>query len=561
MRRAAATLRFTLIVAGLVAAAAWAAGQASPAAARQAPSEAAAPAASEAFSEVTEVELVEVDVRVADRRGRPATGLTAADFTLIVDGRPVEIAHFAELAAVAEDLAGSAPTVPRPLAGARLTAPGEGSAGTGRRIVLLLDDQHLEPGGRARVLTGMESFVADALAPGTEVMVARHQGGTLQIVEPFTADREALLAALAAVAEQAPAGVVRGAGYRDVFRQIRLALSEDRGDGGGRSCGEAEALQAQAMVQGYAAELGNDVQSTVGAVDSLVAALSAVPGEKVILYAGDGLELRPGLDLFHLLSELCSEHQRLLAGDLLSFDLTSSFTRLAAHANVNGVTFYTLQASGLEVDGEIDLADARFRPSTLTRRIRRSNLRHPLFLLAEETGGRAIFDANRFAAPLAEVADDLARHYTLAFVPDHPSEGRVHLLRVEVAGRGLAVRHRRSYQHRPLTERIWERMISTLVLGVEENQLGIAVSAGDAERGENGWRVPVRQKEVAVRVEGSTAVSAPGEERWLEIAVDLPPGKNVVAVGVRDELGGTASFVRRTVAIAHLGESPSAGEG
>ncbi|HUP43550.1 MAG TPA: hypothetical protein VM599_10105, partial [Thermoanaerobaculia bacterium] len=51
----------------------------------------------DAFGETLSVEVVNVEVRVIDRKGRPITGLTREDFELFEDGRRVEIAHFYEV--------------------------------------------------------------------------------------------------------------------------------------------------------------------------------------------------------------------------------------------------------------------------------------------------------------------------------------------------------------------------------------------------------------------------------------------------------------------------------
>ncbi|HUP42040.1 MAG TPA: hypothetical protein VM599_02400, partial [Thermoanaerobaculia bacterium] len=51
----------------------------------------------ELFAETLDVEVVNVEVRVIDRKGRPITGLAREDFELFEDGRRVEIAHFYEV--------------------------------------------------------------------------------------------------------------------------------------------------------------------------------------------------------------------------------------------------------------------------------------------------------------------------------------------------------------------------------------------------------------------------------------------------------------------------------
>ncbi len=50
----------------------------------------------ETFVDTVYVQVVEVDVVVTDRKGRPVSGLKRDDFELYVDGVPVEISNFFE---------------------------------------------------------------------------------------------------------------------------------------------------------------------------------------------------------------------------------------------------------------------------------------------------------------------------------------------------------------------------------------------------------------------------------------------------------------------------------
>ncbi|HUP42022.1 MAG TPA: hypothetical protein VM599_02310, partial [Thermoanaerobaculia bacterium] len=53
---------------------------------------------------------------------------------------------------------------------------------------------------------------------------------------------------------------------------------------------------------------------------------------------------------------------------------------------------------------------------------------------------------------------------------------------------------------------------------------------------------PVRQQDAFFKLpEGQDPAAG---ARHFEVAIELPPGGNVVAVGVRDEIGGETSYLR-----------------
>src|SRR5688572_32623211 len=57
------------------------------------------PAPARSFDEELSVEVINVEVHVADRKGRPVTGLEREDFRLLEDGTPIEIEYFTEIGA------------------------------------------------------------------------------------------------------------------------------------------------------------------------------------------------------------------------------------------------------------------------------------------------------------------------------------------------------------------------------------------------------------------------------------------------------------------------------
>lgn len=66
--------------------------------------------------------------------------------------------------------------------------------------------------------------------------------------------------------------------------------------------------------------------------------------------------------------------------------------------------------------------------------------------LADETGGAALLNSNRFGEALARIADDSSTYYLLGYTPAPGTPVRKqHRVRVEVAGSGLTVSSRRGY--------------------------------------------------------------------------------------------------------------------
>jgi VWFA-related protein len=540
--------------------------------------QAAGEAPEELFLETLDVEVVNVEVRVTDRKGRPVTGLTEDDFALYEDGRRVEIGYFSEVREGRERVAAAEPEPAPEAAGELVVVPMRPDADL-RHFVLFLDLDHLGPGGLHRVLPDLEGFVAEVLAPGDRVMVVVRQGN-LRVALEFTDEAARVAETLNEIAETAPHGLQRVSERRQVLRTLSFALGED---GDSRSCTQEESYVAENAVREYAGWVGNQVEGTVSALTSLVRALVGLPGPKVVLYVGEGLEQRPGADLFQLLVEACPVRQQELQTNLMAFDLSRSFQRLTADANANRVTFYTLDAGGLRTDSSVEIEVGGLRLSTLGQRMRTANLQHSLYILADETGGRAIFNTNRFGEELEEISRDVETYYSLGFVPAHQGDGRVHRLRVKVLADHHDARYRAAYRDKPLPERIVESMLGTLLFGVESNPLGVQVEVGEAVAGEAGLhevpvriRVPLREV-VATRGAGFSvgklrlvlvARDPEGEwtpvkqqealfklpegedpaeaERVFEVAVDLPPGENVVAVGVRDEVGGETSYLRET---------------
>jgi VWFA-related protein len=129
------------------------------------------------------IAVVPVDVRVFDRDGKPVTGLTQADFTVLEDGVPQEIRQFAEQVLSASPDAAAAPATTRPHAAD--TEPSR----RGRTFLIVLGRGRLE--GPSKGLTASIQFVREKLLPQDEVAVLAYNRAT-----DFTTDREKIASML-----------------------------------------------------------------------------------------------------------------------------------------------------------------------------------------------------------------------------------------------------------------------------------------------------------------------------------------------------------------------------
>jgi VWFA-related protein len=126
-------------------------------------------------------ELIRLDVSVTDAAGQAIIGLHPANFTIFQDGQPQAI-RFAEFH---PGRAGKAPRSPdRSMAGLD-------AGSSGRRLVFIVDDLHMDFDSVVRVREALATYVNDSLMPGDQLMIT----GTRDPRRPpdaFTADRKLL---------------------------------------------------------------------------------------------------------------------------------------------------------------------------------------------------------------------------------------------------------------------------------------------------------------------------------------------------------------------------------
>ncbi len=149
--------------------------------------------------------LVVEAVEVKDKQGNFIHGLTAKDFVLTEDGAPQTIRYceHEDLAAAAQPLPATTPanedvTIYNRLAHEQIAPESiENERYKNRRLMALYFDMTaLPPSDELRALSAAQQFIRTQLTTVDMVAILRYQGGSVDILQDFTADRNKLLSIL-----------------------------------------------------------------------------------------------------------------------------------------------------------------------------------------------------------------------------------------------------------------------------------------------------------------------------------------------------------------------------
>jgi VWFA-related protein len=428
-------------------------------------------AAGSPFGEEIDVRVVNVEVVATDAKGDRVSGLSAADFTLSVDGKPVAVEYFSE---VRDGRPQAAPEAPA----ATAAAPGTGgaqppaAATAGTNYLVFVDDYFAIAPQRDPVLAALRASL-DQLRPEDRMAIVAFDGGRLAQLSGWSASRTELAAALdRAMAREAH-------GFERATERRSFARDEDF-----RSQIVADATPLDLNARGgdlneaqtaYGITLIRQVQASAGAAVSAMRAFAAPEGREVLLLLAGGWP--------YSARALASNgsgmpRQELPEGDRVLKPLTDT-------ANLLGYTIYPVdvpgqQATGTDVETTTAVnADGGNAP--LLEQETEASLR----FIAKETGGRPILDGTRMVA-LASASDDTRSFYWLGFVPSWRGDDRAHRLKVDVRRPGISVRARSSFLDLSRQAEVSMRLESALLLGSFPGALSMPIKLGEPKRGRRG---------------------------------------------------------------------------
>ncbi|MGI8655883.1 MAG: VWA domain-containing protein [Pyrinomonadaceae bacterium] len=387
--------------------------------------------------------LVQTDVTVIDRKGQFVDNLQRDEFELKVDGKPQSLLF---LERVTAGSASEANRIAQTRGETNATAVRE-RVERGRTVIFFMDDLHISPEGIARSRQVLTDFIDNQMTPGTQVLIAS-ASGQIGFLQQFTNDKTVLRAALARLKYQSRAALDTGRPSMSAYQAVAI----DRGDPDMldyfiqqtryEEPGRAESRILENIVRARARQIrrqaGFTSANAITALRNFIdTARGLAPGRRTLFFISEGFILDNETD-----------------------DAQYKLRRVVDAAARNGVVVYTLSARGLAV-GNLD-ASASIAPDLLRGSSARpfagysptaelTAMQEILRTLAEDTGGRALFNANALEKAVSKTLAETSNYYLLAWRPENleaeqSGKPKFHKIEIRVKGHSdLTARVRRGF--------------------------------------------------------------------------------------------------------------------
>ena len=357
-----------------------------------------APGSSDTYTLSVKAQLVVETVTVKDKQGKPIEGLTANDFTLTEDGIAQKI-RFCEQQTL--------PTTSTPLPSGKEDikiykrlgktqvapeTPDNLRYKDRRLLALYFDMSAMRPDDQLRALTAAEQFIRTQMTAVDLVSILRYQGGAVDVLQDFTADRNRLLSILSTM--------VVGEGQGDL-ESTDDASSADTGAAFGQDDGEFNVFNTDRQLS---------------ALQTAAGMLGQLNEKKSLIYFASGLRLN-GAD-----------------------------NQAQLHATIDaairaGVSFWPVDARGLvaqaplgdATQGSPGNAGMYSGTAALANTTNFQQSQDTLFALAGDTGGKALLDNNDLTQGIRQAQQAITDYYILEYYTTNTAlNGKFRRIKVSV---------------------------------------------------------------------------------------------------------------------------------
>ncbi len=448
--------------------------------------------------------LVNVNVNVVGRDGKPVPNLTRDDFVLLEDGKPQQILN-CDFQRLAND---TLPPLEQPTLKSRASPKPQTppkpkldihQARDHRLLVLFFDFSSMQPSEQFRAEDAAIRFLNTQMT-SSDLVSIEVLSSSLDTVQEFTSDREALIASI---------------------HKLRIGDSSELASMGDTG---ADAQDQSGMFTADETEFNIfNTDRKLSALQDAARSLAAYPEKKALVYISSGVE-KTGLDNQSQLEATINTAVRANGAFYPSDARGLVASAPGGDASQTGAVGNKLYSGA----GQKSLQDSF------------QNQQETLFTLASDTGGKALLDSNDLTLGIRQVQQDIASYYTLSYVSTNKAEdGRYRRIEVRLAPRSASLRARLDYRKGYYASTTFARMNSAdkeslLQQAIESKNpvtdLPIAVEVDYFRLARSKYFVPV-----SVKIPGS-ALEFRGKGAHQATALDFiaqvsdPSGKPVTAV-------------------------------
>src|SRR5687767_13721091 len=397
---------------------------------------------------------MDLDVVVTGRDGKPVADLKREDFTVRIGGKIVPLDYFARVDAGAIHAPDLSTASPDQVLAAYKQAD---QAYVPRHFLVYVDVGHLAPAGRKRGLEYVRDLVT-RLGPTDRGRIVVFDRGSRELTG-WTSSKEALFAALSRIEESGPR-TSRLDAESQALTEIDTVM--------GRNAREAS-IHRESVARRYAEQSRTEVRELLRDVGSELRTLAPLAGKKAFLFVSGGFEFQPG----HAMGAYAASQPNVLTSVVR--DVSGDLEGITRRANASEVTFYTLDARGLDSSGGGAPTDNPLLARSGVSFLARQDSQEGLVALARETGGIALLSSNDVATGVSRVYEDTSTYYsigvTLAKIPASGHQA----VRVDVNRPGVTVRARRGYTAMNEADRERDRVQAALRTNVSSNEIPLTL--------------------------------------------------------------------------------------
>ena len=329
------------------------------------------------------VNLVEIDVQVTDRDGKPIKGLKQEQFSISEDGKLQKVSTFEYNDIERIETAGTIADAPISIALGAVVSPETVKAVVRdhRMIVLFFDLTSLQPEDLLRSTHSAEKYIREQMTPADLVGVVAF-GNTLKVIANFTNDRDLL--------QQSVEALVPG-------HEAALASLADAA-----TAANGETLVSEDTGAAFTADDTEfnifNTDRKLAAIESICEVLDGIPGKKSLIQFTGGITQT-------------GEENR------------SELIAATNSANRSNVSIYAVDSHGLLTatpGGDASMGasggNAMFTGATVVSQSQsRQDSRETLATLAGDTGGRSFFDVGDFGKVFQSVQNDTSGYYLVGY--------------------------------------------------------------------------------------------------------------------------------------------------